>query len=499
GRPGRVEVAGYVCPMVFLSLFDDDQVDAYLCKRFPDTLGQRLMARDNPVRLRAAAVVKSMQSLRFRPLLLAHIEDIIEAGERDWNPYSLYEFLVNRWLGREERKLRGQLQNPPDKETLWRICAAVATHLQERGARVVEPADLEALVAAFPAVAALEHFNVGGRSLMNRNAGGAYRFSHYSIQEFLVVHDLVQAPDRLDGPPIRVTAEMLGFLNFADAMPPLGRLDLSGVQAESLAVFGFRDRLTNGTAAPLMNLIPTGTFRMGSADSDKRAYPDEGPRHEVRIARPFAIGRYPVTFDEYDRFCADTRRERPDDQGWGRGARPVIKVSWDDAVAYCQWLSRQTGKDYRLPTEAEWEYACRAGTETRWSFGDDESALAEHAWFDTNSGGKTQPVGEKRPNPWGLYDVHGNVWEWVQDAWHDNYQGAPDDGSAWHDAEGEQRVVRGGSWGNQARYCRSARRDHWEPGYRFDNQGFRLARGPEPASQAGGSGANPGRQRAGLR
>lgn len=122
---------------------------------------------------------------------------------------------------------------------------------------------------------------------------------------------------------------------------------------------------------PEMVVVPAGRFMMGSAEGEARSYGDERPRHEVTIARPFALGRYPVTFAEYDRFCEATGRKRPGDEGWGRGRRPVINVSWEDATAYCAWLSQETGKTYRLPSEAEWEYACRAGTSTAYWWGDD--------------------------------------------------------------------------------------------------------------------------------
>jgi len=262
----------------------------------------------------------------------------------------------------------------------------------------------------------------------------------------------------------------------------------------------FRDRLKDGSDGPEMIWLPPGRFFMGSADGVGPAFADERPRHEVHIARPFAIGRCPVTFDDYDQFVVATRRppaakrgvlgrlfgaaedrqrELPSDQGWGRGRRPVIVVSWDDAAAYCVWLTEQSGWTYRLPSEAQWEYACRAGTQTRWSFGDDERALGDHAWFTGNAGRKTHPVGEKQPNPWGLHDLHGHVWEWVQDHWHDHYHGAPTDGSAWEDAAGKSRVMRGGCWINDARLCRSAQRDRGVPADRDAGLGFRLARGPK--------------------
>jgi formylglycine-generating enzyme required for sulfatase activity len=249
----------------------------------------------------------------------------------------------------------------------------------------------------------------------------------------------------------------------------------------------FRDRLKDGSDGPEMVVIPPGSYLMGAADSDKDSFADEKPQHRVTIGQPFAIGRYTVTFHEYDRFCLATFRDKPDDKDWGRGRRPVINVSWDDAVAYCAWLSQQTGRTYRLPTEAEWEYATRAGTTTRWSCGNDEKMLKDYAWFQGNSGvymflfgGMTHPVGEKRPNPWGLYDMHGNVREWAEDCWSNSYNGAPTDGSAWTQKTCQVRVLRGGSWYNVPRLLRSADRSRYGTGDRYDYLGFRVARALTP-------------------
>jgi len=203
----------------------------------------------------------------------------------------------------------------------------------------------------------------------------------------------------------------------------------------------FRDTLKDGSFGPEFVLIPGGTFQMGSNDGGS----DEKPVHLVTV-KSFAMGKYEVTFEEYDKFCEATGRSKPDDEGWGRGKRPVINVSWNDAKAYVQWLSEQTGKDYRLPSEAQWEYACRAGSAGKYSFGDDKSQLGNYGWYGKNSDSKTHPVGEKQPNKFGLYDMHGNVWEWLEDKWHDSYDGAPSDGSAWISGDSNFHLLRGSSW-----------------------------------------------------
>jgi formylglycine-generating enzyme required for sulfatase activity len=182
---------------------------------------------------------------------------------------------------------------------------------------------------------------------------------------------------------------------------------------------------------PEMVVVPAGEFMMGSPSDEKGRNDNEAPVHKVTIAKPFAVAKFELTFDEWDT-CAAHGDCDPNvsDGGWGRGRQPVINVSWDDARRDVAWLSRITGQPYRLLTEAEWEYAARAGTTTRYSFGDDEAALGQYAWSRANSDRKTHPVGEKKPNAFGLYDMHGNVWEWVQDCYHYKYDKAPKDGSA---------------------------------------------------------------------
>ncbi len=227
-----------------------------------------------------------------------------------------------------------------------------------------------------------------------------------------------------------------------------------------------------------MVIIQPGRFLMGSPNDEAGRYADEEPQHEVTIKNRFAIGKFEVTFAEYDRFAEATGRPLPDDSGWGRDRRPVINVSWVDAQAYARWLSQQTGKSYRLPSEVEWEFAARAGTATAYFWGP-ESKIEEFAWYHENSGGKTHPVGEKKPNAFGLYDTLGNVWEWTQDCWHESYDQAPVDGSAWLETGGgdcDRRVVRGGSWDSDPQGLRSADRDGDDSGGAGDDLGFRVAR-----------------------
>ena len=229
---------------------------------------------------------------------------------------------------------------------------------------------------------------------------------------------------------------------------------------------------------PAMAQIPGGTFQMGSSDCAADDSANWCPQRKVAI-QSFEIGQYEVTYDEYSAFVLDRDDiELPlPHQGWGRGSRPVINVSWIDAKSYATWLTEVTSKIYRLPTEAEWEYAVRAGIKTAFSFEGDISKLGQYAWYSDNSENQTHPVGKKKPNDWGLYDMHGNVWEWVEDDWHGNYKGAPADGRAWvDDPRGAGRVMRGGSWGFDARGCRSAFRIFYGPGIRNDDVGFRLSR-----------------------
>ena len=216
---------------------------------------------------------------------------------------------------------------------------------------------------------------------------------------------------------------------------------------------------------PEMVTVPAGEFQQG----------DTQELHKVTIKK-LAIGKFEVTFDEYERFAITTGRRKPEDQDWGMGRRPVINVLWKEAKDYADWLSRETGKRYRLPTESEWEYAARSkGKNDIWAGTSKEEQLKDYAVYNANH---TEPVGGKTPNGLGLHDMSGNVWEWVEDCWHDNYKDAPTDGSAWleaGDGNCKVRVVRGGSWANKPEYLRVSNRYSYNAVNRYNDFGFRLA------------------------
>ena len=241
------------------------------------------------------------------------------------------------------------------------------------------------------------------------------------------------------------------------------------------------DAFRDCAECPELVVVPAGSFTMGSPQNEKDRDSDEGPQRAVTIARAFGVGKFEITFAEGDACVAGggCGGYRPSDSGWGRGTRPVINVSWDDAKGYVEWLGRKTGKPYRLLSEAEWEYAARAGTTTRYGWGNEigrSNANCDGCGSQWDNR-QTAPAGSFQPNGFGLHDMHGNVWEWTEDCWHGSYAGAPVDGGAWvTGGECGRRVLRGGSWGNFPGYLRSAGRDGVDTGYRLNYRGIRVAR-----------------------
>ncbi len=245
------------------------------------------------------------------------------------------------------------------------------------------------------------------------------------------------------------------------------------------------DTFRDGRHMPLMVVVPPGEFEMGSPETEEDRNDGEGPVHQVRIRYTFAVGVYAVTFDEWDT-CVDDggcNGYDPNDQGWGRGKRPVVNVSWNDAQLYLQWLNEKSGRTYRILSEAEWEYVARAGSSTPFYFGD--TITTSQANFNGNDtyGGSTTGIYREQTtvsgrfgcNGFGLYDVHGNIWEWVQDCWNRNYRGAPRDGAPRLDGECSRRAVRGGSWSNDPIFLRCASRFRFSIDSRNPRVGFRIA------------------------
>jgi formylglycine-generating enzyme required for sulfatase activity len=240
-----------------------------------------------------------------------------------------------------------------------------------------------------------------------------------------------------------------------------------------------KDVFRECTDCPEMIVVPAGEFMMGSPEDEKDRSSDEGPRHRVLIARPVAVARFELTFDEWDACAAHGDCDpHVSDSERGRGRQPVINVSWNDAQSYVEWLSRLTGQRYRLLTEAEWEYAARAGTTTVYYWGNEiGKGNANCKECGSPWDWKTPaPAGSFAANAFGLYDMAGNVWQWAQDCYHAGYNGAPTDGSAWSGGDCSRRVYRGGSWVDEARTLRSASRARVSMGNRANGHGFRVAR-----------------------
>ncbi len=264
---------------------------------------------------------------------------------------------------------------------------------------------------------------------------------------------------------------MLGYFAMSD-LPDAPNFGSMAASTNVITPTPTQNTFTNSIGMEFVE-IPAGEFDMGSPSNEADRYAFEGPVHHVKISNEFYIGKYEVTQKQWRDVMGNSPSKFKGDD------LPVERVSWNDVQEFIKKLNeKEGGNKYRLPTDAEWEYAARAGTTTRYSFGDDDSIfgskLGDYAWYNANSEDKTHIVGQKKPNPWGLYDMYGNVWEWVQDNWHGNYNGAPTDGSAWKGGDDSDRVFRGCSWNDLARSCRSAFRARYDAVGLDIKLGFRL-------------------------
>jgi formylglycine-generating enzyme required for sulfatase activity len=270
----------------------------------------------------------------------------------------------------------------------------------------------------------------------------------------------------------------LGSAYLARMMVPIAhisRIDLNALDGGKFAAGSFSHSLRRLGQGPQMIKIEGGRFLRGDYQGD--GDDDEQPLAEVKL-KDYAIGRYEITFDQYDVYCDQTKKcKRPDDQEWGRGDRPVINVSWKEAQSYVSWLADKTGKPYRLPSDAEWEFAHRAGNITRYMWGNEvEFARANcEGCGSLWDGDQSAPTGRFEPNAFGLYDTAGNVFEWVADCYHDRFSEAPVDGSPIEKPDCGKRVIRGGAWSFPPHEVRSANRWRDFPTRRSDDTGFRIA------------------------
>jgi len=263
---------------------------------------------------------------------------------------------------------------------------------------------------------------------------------------------------------------------------------LSATQGRSETYFKPGESFKDCPDCPEMVVVPAGSFIMGSPEGEPEHDGSAEPQHQVTFNKPIAVARFPITFMEWDACVrgGGCGGYKPEDAGWGRGERPVINVNWDDAKSYNTWLSRKSGSTYRLLSESEREYVTRASTTTPFWWGkaitpDDANYNGKYTYAGISQKGEyrvqTVPVWTFQPNAWGLYQVHGNIWEWVEDCWHDNYKGAPVDGTAWTAADVcKRRVVRGGAWDRIPQTLASAYRMSFSATYRFNMIGFRVAK-----------------------
>ncbi len=488
GRVRLRDLSGYNCPILYLSPFNARQERTLIrnkisrnTKKYIGFQGFGASRR----REQATLLLAKMRKMRMRPILLGHIETLLEINQqRNWNAYTVYEALVQQELDRQLLRLKDDgCVCMPKRVELFHAFVRLARWMEEKQRIEIAEKDLWELFCEDANVCWLEKFKPDHFSLLNKTSKQVFRFSHSTFQEFLLAYALVH-DGRPFPAPVRATEQLVRFLDLSGEMSPhLQQLDLRAFNPFRYVdaygtLFSWKDRLGRAEKrllrGPEMVMLPGGRFRMG--DIQGTGASDARPAHEVELDS-FAFSRYPVTFEEYDLFCISTERDRPKDNGWGRKQRPVFNVSWQDANNYCDWLRQTTNQSYRLPTEAEWEYACRAGSQGMYCFGDEKELLEKYAWYAKNAEGKTHPVGEKQANNWGFYDMHGNVWEWCADRYDQEYYTDQPIRNPASIEQGAGRVLRGGSWDSGEKFIHSSFRFCLSPGLRIIRVGFRVALG----------------------
>jgi formylglycine-generating enzyme required for sulfatase activity len=415
----------------YLSPFDDKEIRCYLNKKYGI-----LRVWNHKKKQKAWRIVRNSPKLMVRPMLLSYIDYLVDGDQHYANTYDIYDALINKWIEREGDKREHQHVNREKlKLNLHKYSQLVAVKIYEKRK---ETNSLRLCKAdATDVEVELKDYQMTGQSLLTRDVENNWKFAHKSILEFFLAK------------------EALENIEFAKA------LDFTGMDMARQFWIEYYSK-----PYPVV-YVKGGTFLMGSPSNDARGKQDEA-QHSVKIFDFFCC-KYAVTVAQFNEFA----KEAGIQPKAGKINHPVVDVSWEDADAYSKWIAAKTGKKFRLPTEAEWEYACRSGTTTPFNTG--TSIITSKANYD---GKGTVAVDSFAPNDWGLYNMHGNVWEWCNDWYGNKYY---DDCNAKGTVEdplgpetGSHRVLRGGSWRDAAECCRSAYRSSGPPGNRSGSVGFRL-------------------------
>jgi formylglycine-generating enzyme required for sulfatase activity len=447
--PRKVGEGGYYeFSKVYLSPFTEQQVYQYLKLYYPWNKRKRQQAFD---------LVNKISSLKVLPMLLSYIPDLIESDANLMHTTQLYDIMINKWLERENRWVK--------KENLLRFSEMLAVDIinnkSKRGYERVSPQELADLASQWQIE--LKEWQISGRSLLNRGADGNYKFFHQSIMEYLFVRSFLKMPID-DRPMINWTNQMINF-----------GMELYIIESCNLA----KAQVINSIGMEFV-FIPPGSFEMGTykvetmddeaMDDESGGYDDE-ILHIVTLSKGFFLTTTPVTQMQW-KIVMENNPSQFKENG---NNRPVENVSWDDAQAFIKKLNEmETNHTYCLPTEAEWEYACRAGTSSQYSFGNDGEKMDEYAWYKNNSDGMTHPVKQKKANAWGMFDMHGNVWGWCED-WYSEYT-KDDVTDPMGPVSGTGRVIRGGGWSDSPENIRSGVRGRFMPGDRSVDIGFYILR-----------------------
>ncbi|MBD3290489.1 SUMF1/EgtB/PvdO family nonheme iron enzyme [candidate division KSB1 bacterium] len=413
---------------IYLSPFSDDDVKAYLKRRFP-------IWRFN-CRKKAQNIVKQIPNLIVRPMLLAYVDDLINSGKTFNNSFQIYDEMVDAWFDRERKIVENKkaLSDFSDK-----LAIDLFLNRESRGGERIPYQEIHELAQSYDIP--IETWQLTGRSLLNRDAEGNFKFAHRSILEFLVAK--------------RILAEdpEVANLTVDQWTEPIMTFFAEGLEMES--DYRIMDNFYKKFSAKKTDITTFVSSKiMVSFNGGQYTVHDTNKKVEVK---PFALGIRPVTNKEYGQFDPAHRRRR--NKYSNQDDQPVVNVSWQEAIKYCQWLSEQTGKNYRLPTEAEWEFAAGGGSKREYPWGN-ETPTPKHANYADSKIGKTTPVGSYPlgMTPEGLFDMAGNVWEWCDD---------------WYDEK--RRVLRGGSFDGYGYYLRCSYRNGCVPAYRNDFYGFRVA------------------------